>query len=546
MLKKYNDFPTAEDMIEFDLEVGNVNCVKKVTIYHIERGLRNDRIIENKFYNSDLEIQYEQSQSEEVKNKLEETATISKLYYSEAKIVMSTVSPLWDKKTEKVKVINGKFNFMWQPKGMRHGTYLIRWDWDNKSAEKIFTIQASNSNPQNLFTKLVPRDKYNILMDKYIPAMYKMQTKKDDLTPQILVKFNRAIAQGFLEIEDLATQLIDLLDPNFTHEAFLPLLANLFNLELKSHNTNAWRNQIKHCIPLYKQKGTLASLREALDKAGIQLVKLTNLWQIASPYTWIDTILIEKDISSGIIGELNKVPIGNIKIYLEKTELPENYIKIQDKSILWNSEEISLYKGDILKISYDYNKVDESVEKYIRTLPVADQREDTKYPLKNWNVRLIEEDDPLFDLLVKERNPFYNPVVYGKIRTTFLYSENVYNMETYDGSLYNSNNPCDMDKEFIDMCSNGQSSKFNIHLEVNEISDDKIKEAKDIITDYSPFHAVLHNMKISVKTTDLILSPVENIKNITKSKSGDNVAYGESIKCKIRYKDGKMLEGKIL
>ena len=117
-------------------------------------------------------------------------------------------------------------------------------------------------------------------------------------------------------------------------------------------------------------------------------------------------------------------------------------------------------------------------------------------------------------------------------------------MDTYNGSLYNSNNPCHIDKDFVDTCNSGRSSKFNVYLEFDKVTDDKIKEAKEIIIDYSPFHAILHNIIISSKTFDYVLPPVESIKNdIKEDKNKERIGFGEAINCKIKYKDGRELEG---
>lgn len=141
-----------------------------------------------------------------------------------------------------------------------------------------------------------------------------------------------------------------------------------------------------------------------------------------------------------------------------------------------------------------------------------------------------------------------NSVVFGKIRTTFLYSEKVWNMDTYNGSLYNSNNPCDLDKDFLDTCSACQSSKFNVHLEIGQVSDDKILEVMDILKDYMPFHAVLHHMIINSKIVDVVLPPDETIKGNSrdKGKSGEKITTSEAIYCEIKYKDGKKFQGRIV
>ncbi|MFX4963529.1 hypothetical protein ABTC07_19825, partial [Acinetobacter baumannii] len=60
-----------------------------------------------------------------------------------------------------------------------------------------------------------------------------------------------------------------------------------------------------------------------------------------------------------------------------------------------------LNKDDILKVVYKVAPVlDQSVEDYIRSLPLADNRSEAVmrdnnicYPKKNWNVRLIAEDE---------------------------------------------------------------------------------------------------------------------------------------------------------
>jgi hypothetical protein len=79
------------------------------------------------------------------------------------------------------------------------------------------------------------------------------------------------------------------------------------------------------------------------------------------------------------------------------------------------------------------------------------------------------------------------------------------------------------------------------------VSDDTIKDIKEIITDYSPFHAILHNIKINTKIVDIILPPKEEIKSrIKTSVAGEKTECGESIYCKVKYKDGKTFEGKLV
>ena len=608
---RYTDSPKTDDTIGFTLEtygddgvLRNPYSVETITIYYVEKNnYRNERVLEIKHYKSELEtihdnlqevIQTDPSEKNladlsRLKRRMEETAITNRFYYSDAKIVIKIGSPVWNGEIKNIvnledgdnNPINGKFIFLWKPTDrVREGTYFIRWDWRNekgkqiRSAEKLFTLHPSESKINSIYSKFAPREKYNVLFDRYIPKMYRVKTTPNDITPEVLVNLNKSVGQSMLELDDLAVGLIDMFDPTFIPEGFLPVMANFFDIELRSKSSTAWRNQVKHAMPLFKKKGSLEGLREALDKANVRLIKLTNLWQVVSPYTWTDGFVIDKDGSNNdIIGHLSKRPINkefeitiksaetheyfllpNNMAYLQEVQLPEPSI-----AVIWNGSNgnppIKLFKGDVVRINYKYKNIPEdakTIENYIESLPLADQRDErsVKYPLKNWNVKLIEEDDPLFNLLIPDRNAFQNPVVYGKIRTTFLYSEKAFNMDTYNGSLYSSNNPCDMDKNFTDPCSGGQSSKFNIHLEIDEVTDEKIREVKEIITDYCPFHAILHNMKISSKITDLVLSPIEKIKSEVRSKQKtDNVekiGCTEAIYCEIKYKDGRRINGRMV
>ena len=340
---KYTDFPKVNDTIGFTIETydGNgVLCnpytVEKITIYYVEKTNTSDRVHYIKHYNPELERVYNDLQNSEqsnnndlisLKKTMEETAVIDSFYYSDTRIVTQTKGQAFNPELNIKNIVNlvddknnpimGKFLFLWKPKNVREGTYFIRWDWKNEkgkkiwSAEKLFTLAPAEERINSIYSKFVPREKYNILFDRYIPKMYRVKTSPNDITPEVMVKLNRAVAQSMLELDDLAVGLADLLSPTFIPEGFLPVMANFFNIELRSKSSNAWRNQIKHAIPLFKKKGTISGLRESLDKAGIKLLKLTNLWQVISPYTWVDGFVIEKDIGSNseIIGYLSKKPI---------------------------------------------------------------------------------------------------------------------------------------------------------------------------------------------------------------------------------------------
>jgi len=227
------------------------------------------------------------------------------------------------------------------------------------------------------------------------------------------------------------------------------------------------------------------------------------------------------------------------------TELTDDHVSFStsegETTMTWvghllSSSPITLSEGDFVKILYEVINVPSSTEQvkenYIRSLPLADQRDEDlqDYPPKNWNVRLIEEDDALFDVLIPDRHPFHDPVLYGKIRTEFPYSENIYNMEEYNGSLRDSTDPCHLDKYFVDKCQYCQSSKFNLDLEIKDLSTDRIDEAESIIKEYTPFHSVLHQVNVSGGFNEFVLSPIENLEGTVKYSITENVLSGNQQK----------------
>ena len=133
------------------------------------------------------------------------------------------------------------------------------------------------------------------------------------------------------------------------------------------------------------------------------------------------------------------------------------------------------------------------------SLPLADTRDGryVEYPKMDWNTHVIEEMDPLFDLIVNVKNPFYDPVIFGKIRTEFPYSEQAYNMDEYNGSLRDSYDPKDIDKNFVEPCRNTISSRFNAELTIQDLSNIRLTEAQEIIAEYIPFHAMLHTLQFN-------------------------------------------------
>jgi hypothetical protein len=126
-------------------------------------------------------------------------------------------------------------------------------------------------------------------------------------------------------------------------------------------------------------------------------------------------------------------------------------------------------------------------------------------------VRVIEEDDAWFDLVIPTRNPYADSLIFGWVRTEFPYSENIYHMDEYNGSTRESRSPCDVDKDFLDTCNGGQSSKYTIDLRIEQLSNDRIREALEILQEYTPFHAVLHQMNFEGLVNEFLEPPVEEV-----------------------------------
>jgi P2-related tail formation protein len=600
-MKKVKESPCITDYILFEIETPDSNgffaidpiSIDKITICFIERdrGATNDKVYEAKYYDPSLQQKYEKTLLEAHKDPTEEkikdvidlrkqvkySAITTTQQYHEAVPVLtlgSKIDPIWTKDHESsllTKMDTGRFSFKWQTSSMREGDYVIYWNYkiDDQflTAHQTFTLNTKRQKDTSVLYRYTPEDKYEKLIKRYTPSMYSYKLTTTDLTPMVMESLNKAVAKGFTMLEDMANQLIDVYDANRAHEAILPLLANMLNLQLKSSDVIKWRRQIRQAIPIFKRKGTFTSLKIALDQAGIKLNKITRLWQVTSQYYWTDGFVITNDNETKFIAE---DPVGTIlgnlshfspdytelEVSLRTSEtevsIPIDYIHIikpidaSDKpTVIWAGEDVHLFSGDVVKITYRLRDVPEhreGIERYIRTLPLADDR-DTKqvYPLRNWNVKLIEEDDPFFDVVIPTRHPSYDPVIYGKTRTDFLYSEKAYNMDAYDGSLRNSYVPCDIDKDFIDICSYCQSSQFNVDIEVEELSNDRILEAKEIINEYTPFHAILRDINVHGVIRDFIPPFTENIESYATNKSDlkESINLSEKITFEIEWVDGK-------
>lgn len=450
--------PRVSDTIVFDLETtdsdGNLIDpfkVDRITIYHLQRDF-----IRGNFTQFDKEI-------------VEDEEKFETTFFSEAvvqEVFGNDIDPAWlstdvdNAFIERTDV--GKFELEWRPEFAREGDYIICWTWtplaagDSISNFFSFEVNADTKQTTVIPTHFTREGKYEDLLEAYTPEMFKRKLGDGDVTPTTINKFNNSIADGFTVLEDLANQIIDLYDANAVPNQLLQFLANLFNLSLKSNDTTRWRRQIKAAIPTYKQKGTLPGLIEVFDQAGIAMKKFTRLYQIVSPYTWQEAFTVEDGQTSW---ELEKVAItapldtDNFEVFFRANdsdsfiELTTDYVDFSTTegvtTMTWvggslSFDPIILEDGDTVRIIYKVAEVsDQSKEDFIRSLPLADQRDDRDdiIPRKNWNVRVIEEDNEMLDVICSKRNPFRDPLVYGHIRTEFPYSENIYNMEEYNGCV---------------------------------------------------------------------------------------------------------------
>jgi hypothetical protein len=141
---------------------------------------------------------------------------------------------------------------------------------------------------------------------------------------------------------------------------------------------------------------------------------------------------------------------------------------------------------------------------------------------------LIEEEDPLFDVLIPVRHPFADPIVFGFIRTEFPYSENIYNMEEYNGSTRPSFDACQINRDFLDPCGACISSSYMVDVGIEELNNDRLIEAQDILDEYMPFHAQLHSINFSGEVNEFVQSPTEDIEVLVNIDFTQYILSGQS------------------
>ena len=453
----------------------------------------------------------------------------------------------------------GKFELRWDTSGMREGDYFVCWSWrpsfgsDTLSAHQFFQLSGDGNATASIPTHRSRPDKYEILMERYTPEMFKMRISDSDLSPEVISEFGKAVAKGFSFVEDQASAVIDLLDANVVHEQLLPLLANMFNMKVKSGDPTLWRRQIKKALPNFKRKGSVAGLREVLQDSGMRLLRLARLWQVVPKYTFQEHFTF----SGSNDFRLSRTPAtpldGNFRLFFRPAaggdwvslesessssssssgHWSSDFIEISGDMMMWVGSELA--EGDSLRVLYRFRSIpsgEQAKEDYVRSLPLMDDRDerDQEYPPKNWNVHLIEEDDEYFDLLVPVRHPLADPIIWGRVRTEFPYSENLYNMEEYNGSKRDSLDPCDIDKEFLDACGQCASSKFNMDVEIDMLSDDGFKELRQIVEENMPFHAVPNSFNLWGGVNEFVGQVDEEIRAMVSFSNEDVLLAGEGQK----------------
>jgi len=583
-----NDNPSISDTIVFTLYTpdaqgcftSNPYKVDRLVIYYVERDFTSGNL--NQYQNKTYDLEKLKAaevaeatacatpndaniaEAKRLRAIAESNVAVSPFFFNEASpvhIVGNDSYPAWlstdldNTFVDLVAGTYGQYTYTWQPQGMREGDYFICWTWtpliagDSLSAHARFTLKGDTQTTTSIPSHFTNPDKYTTLLERYTPDMFKMVISENDRTPDVLDKFNKAVALGFNTLEDLGNQIVDLQDANSIHEALIPYLSNLFDLKLKTDDPTRWRGQIKRAVPLFKMKGTKRGLAEALEHAAITLMGLTQLWEISSSYTWQEVVKFD---GASDTFELEKVALpidyDNFELWLRPADnsewipLSSDYIEFLTSDgvtyMTWagsglSIEPIDLLEGDEIRVLYKYaqipNSTAQSIENYVRSLPLMDQRDERNqvYPLKNWNVRVIPENDSMFDLVIPSRHPYHEFLVYGKVRTEFPYSENIYNMEEYNGSIRNSKEPCDIDRNFVNPCTACISSNYNIDLEIENLSDDRILEAKEVLQEFSPFHAVLHTFNFIGGINEFVEPPLEEVEALVSMQGSEFVIAGE-------------------
>lgn len=555
-LVRFDDTPTTTDTILLEIQTTNENGVaadpykvNNVIVYFLDRGIASSPSFYG-FTEVDSEGEIDVSFSNAVPVKV--YGTDGEPAWLSSDTSLATLQHITVDVNDNAQF--GVFQTEWNPEFNREGEYFVCWTWtpiiggSTTSAFTRFFLNADSKSTAILPQHATVPDKYEMLMDRYLPSMFKEYIAELDVTPDVISRFNNSVAVSFTDTENKANQILGLQDANALHEALLPYLSNLFNWKLKTGDPNLWRRQIKRAVPLYKQKGTYKALKEALAESNITLNKITKYWQVSSKSTWQEAFRVEFNNQDSFT--LEKIPLTYDALNFELKLLPatsNTYINLDNTYVSFTTIDgvaymdwigsYELNKDDILKVIYKIAPVaDQSIENYIRSLSLADNRSEAVmrdnnicYPKKNWNIRLIADDDDMLPIVCPTRHPFHEPVVFGKIRTEFPYSENIYNMDEYNGSTRDSIDPCDIDRDFVDSCPCCMSSKISVDVELNNLSNDRMVECQEVLQEFLPFHAVVHSINFDGGVEEFMLPPVEEIQTYIVNEYADNVVNGQMV-----------------
>lgn len=546
----YSDNPSVLDTVKFIIKTTdannnavNVYSIKTVSIYFIQRNFSVGDVISFTSPTNNLVYQYSSSLPVFYLN---DPAWLS------TNTNASIISQInYDSKGNPV---TGQYQFDWVPEVANIGDYYVCWTWLPTELSQplsdflTFNLTTAPATDNPTPGSSTTPGKYLNLLTTYLPSIFKEKISDNDLTTEHISALNQVIAYGFTKIEDTSNQIYNLLNPNTINATLLNYLSNLFNIVLYSTNPTLWRLQIENAIPLLKQKGTYIGLVNAFNYAGMKLDLLTKYFQCRSSSTFQQNFIVNNNNS----WTLEKIPILTnpldslnfaVSIRYAGTSnyisLTTDYVQFATSmgisTVTWvgnllSINPITIHNGDSILVLYKFAPVqNQSVENYIRSLPLADTSDETTkaFPPKNWNIKLITESDSFFHMICPYGQSSTNPVVFGQIRNEFAYSENIYNMDEYNSSLRDSTNPCDIARDFLDDCGCCYSSLYSLDITVNELSDYRINEIYSIVSEYVPFNYVLYGLTVSGSIDDVILPPIENIQILITNMVQDNIPATE-------------------
>ena len=370
----------------------------------------------------------------------------------------------------------------------------------------------------------IAEQKYQTLLEEMLPEIYKTKQSDHDVTPDVLRRLHNAIGKGFFEVEKHASQLISLFDANSVHKTQLPRLAALFSQKLYSQQPSLWRRQIRRAVPTFKSKGTKKGLIEAAACAGFHITEIDSLWQVQDRYKYVQELVFYPDE----VYEFKKPNFNNAETIVEKYDTTTKAFVLTDAKVLLSTEtdgsqQFSIQLGndtlsptDSVKITYPTlpeNHPSQVHSEPISQLPLSDKRSYStgQLPPKDWNTRLISKKHPHFLSIVDELHPYHPDVVFGQIRSQFPYGEKAYNMDAYDGSLFDTTIPCQMENTFQEPCGRCLSSWVNFSVMVEDLSQEKIDEFFEICESLLPAHIRVHQVSFGGAFNSFQMAPVDEL-----------------------------------